>query len=82
MFCWIFVSWSWLVVVMVIILFVLVGMIWGYYIWGVFMLMFMVVGLLGMVGIVINDLIVLVIMIEEYVCEWGCVLVIIDGIVD
>lgn len=69
-------------VVMVIILFGFVGMIWGYNYWDVLLLMFMVVGFLGMMGIIINDLIVLVIMIDEYVKECGFILLIIEGIVD
>ena len=80
--CWIFASWSRPIVVMAIIPFALVGTIWGHYVWGVPMSMFTVVGLLGMVGIVINDSIVLVTTIEEYARERGRVPAIIDGTAD
>lgn len=80
--CWIFASWSRPMVVMAVIPFGLVGTIWGHYIWGVPLSMFSVVGLLGMVGIIINDSIVLVTTIDEYARERGRVPAIIDGTAD
>jgi multidrug efflux pump subunit AcrB len=79
---WIFASWSRPAVVMAIIPFGLVGAIWGHYIWDVPLSMFSVVGLLGMVGIIINDSIVLVTTIDEYAEERGLFPAIIDGAAD
>ncbi|NNJ67749.1 MAG: efflux RND transporter permease subunit, partial [Boseongicola sp.] len=79
---WVFSSWSRPVVVMAIIPFGLVGTIWGHYIWDVPLSMFSVVGLLGMVGIVINDSIVLVTTIDEYSEDRGLFPAIIDGTAD
>ncbi len=79
---WIFSSWTRPVVVMSIIPFALVGTIYGHYVWGIPMSMFTVVGLIGMVGIIINDSIVLVTTIDEYARDRGLVPAIIDGAVD
>ena len=79
---WVFSSWSRPLVVMGIIPFGLVGTIWGHYIWDVPLSMFSVVGLIGMVGIVINDSIVLVTTIDEYAEERGLFPAIIDGTAD
>ncbi|WP_296429190.1 efflux RND transporter permease subunit [Yoonia sp.] len=79
---WIFSSWTRPVVVMSIIPFALVGTIYGHYIWGIPMSMFTVVGLIGMVGIIINDSIVLVTTVDEYAQDRGLVPAIIDGTVD
>ncbi|MEL6571741.1 MAG: efflux RND transporter permease subunit [Pseudomonadota bacterium] len=79
---WIFSSWTRPVVVMAIIPFSLVGTIYGHNAWGIPMSMFTVVGLLGMVGIIINDSIVLVTTIDEYAKERGLIPAIIDGTVD
>ncbi|WP_375254172.1 efflux RND transporter permease subunit [Yoonia sp.] len=79
---WIFSSWTRPVVVMSIIPFALVGTIYGHYIWGIPMSMFTVVGLIGMVGIIINDSIVLVTTVDEYARDRGMVPAIIDGAVD
>ena len=79
---WVFSSWSRPVVVMAIIPFGLVGTIWGHYVWEVPLSMFSVVGLIGMVGIVINDSIVLVTTIDEYAEERGLFPAIIDGTAD
>lgn len=79
---WIFSSWSRPVVVMAIIPFSLVGTIYGHHVWDIPMSMFTVVGLLGMVGIIINDSIVLVTTIDDYAKERGLVPAIIDGTVD
>jgi multidrug efflux pump subunit AcrB len=79
---WIFSSWTRPVVVMSIIPFALVGTIYGHYVWGIPMSMFTVVGLIGMVGIIINDSIVLVTTVDEYAKDRGLVPAIIDGVVD
>ncbi len=79
---WIFSSWTRPVVVMAIIPFGLVGTIYGHNLWGVPLSMFTVVGLIGMVGIVINDSIVLVTTVDEYAEDRGLVPAIIDGATD
>ncbi|NVJ94539.1 MAG: efflux RND transporter permease subunit [Marivivens sp.] len=79
---WIFASWTRPLVVMSIIPFALVGTIYGHNAWGIPMSMFTVVGLLGMVGIVINDSIVLVTTIDDYAKERGLIPAIIDGTAD
>ena len=79
---WIFSSWTRPMVVMAIIPFGLVGTIYGHNVWGIPLSMFTVVGLIGMVGIVINDSIVLVTTIDEYAQERGLFPAIIDGAAD
>lgn len=79
---WIFSSWTRPLVVMAIIPFGLVGTIYGHYLWGVPMSIFTVVGLIGMVGIIINDSIVLVTTIDDYAQERGLFPAIIDGTAD
>ncbi|SEW38865.1 Multidrug efflux pump subunit AcrB [Cognatiyoonia koreensis] len=79
---WIFSSWTRPLVVMAIIPFGLVGTIYGHFLWGIPMSMFTVVGLIGMVGIVINDSIVLVTTIDEYAEDRGLIPAIIDGACD
>lgn len=79
---WIFSSWTRPLVVMAIIPFGLVGTIYGHYIWDVPMSIFTVVGVIGMVGIVINDSIVLVTTIDDYAEERGLIPAIIDGTAD
>ena len=79
---WIFGSWTRPLVVMSIIPFSLVGTIYGHNAWGIPMSMFTVVGLLGMVGIVINDSIVLVTTVDEYAQDRGLIPAIIDGVSD
>jgi multidrug efflux pump subunit AcrB len=79
---WIFASWSRPVVVMAVIPFALTGAIWGHDLWGVPMSMFSVVGLIGMVGIVINDSIVLVSTIDEYAEKRGLTPAIVDAVAD
>jgi multidrug efflux pump subunit AcrB len=79
---WVFASWSRPFVVMAIIPFGLVGAIWGHYIWDVPLSMFSVVGLIGMVGIIINDSIVLVTTVDEYAEDRGLFPAIIDGAAD
>ena len=79
---WIFSSWTRPLVVMAIIPFGLVGTIYGHYLWDVPLSIFTVVGLIGMVGIIINDSIVLVTTIDEYAQERGLIPAIIDGTAD
>lgn len=79
---WIFSSWTRPMVVMAIIPFSLVGTIYGHNVWGIPMSLFTVVGLLGMVGIIINDSIVLVTTVDEYAEDRGLVPAIIDGAAD
>lgn len=79
---WVFSSWSKPFVVMAIIPFGLVGAIWGHYLWDVPLSMFSVIGLIGMVGIIINDSIVLVTTVDEYAEDRGLVPAIIDGAAD
>jgi multidrug efflux pump subunit AcrB len=63
---WIFASWSRPAAIMAVIPFGLVGAIWGHWWWDVPLSMFSIVGLIGMVGIIINDSIVLVTTVDEY----------------
>jgi predicted RND superfamily exporter protein len=79
---WVFSSWTRPVVVMAIIPFGLVGAIYGHHQWGVPFSMFSVVGLIGMVGIIINDSIVLVTTVDDYAQERGLIPAIIDGAAD
>ena len=62
---WIFSSWTRPLVVMAIIPFGLVGTIFGHWWHDIPMSLFSVIGLIGMVGIIINDSIVLVTTIDE-----------------
>lgn len=79
---WVFASWMRPLVVMAIIPFGLVGTIWGHYLWDVPLSMFSVVGLIGMVGIIINDSIVLVTTVDEYAEDRGLTPSIIDATAD
>ncbi len=79
---WIFSSWTRPLVVMGIIPFGLIGALLGHYAWGVPMNLFSIVGLIGMVGIIINDSIVLVSTIDEYGQDRGLVPAIIDAVAD
>ena len=79
---WVFASWTRPLIVMAIIPFGLVGAIWGHYLWDVPLSMFSVVGLIGMIGIIINDSIVLVTTVDEYAEERGLVPAIVDGASD
>ena len=78
----IFSSWTRPVVVMAIIPFGLVGAIWGHAQWDVPLSLFSVVGLIGMIGIIINDSIVLVTTIDDYAEERGMLTAIVDGAAD
>ena len=79
---WVFASGFRPLVVMAIIPFGLVGAVWGHFLWNVPLSMFSVVGLIGMIGIIINDSIVLVTTVDEYADERGIVAAIVDGASD
>ena len=79
---WVFASWTRPIVVMAVIPFGLVGAIWGHYSWDIAMSMFTVVGLLGMIGIIINDSIVLITTIDEYAKDRGLIPSVIDAAAD
>jgi multidrug efflux pump subunit AcrB len=79
---WIFGSWTRPFVVMAVIPFGFVGTIYGHNLWDIPMSMFTIVGLIGMVGIVINDSIVLVTTVDEYAKDRGLIPAIIDGTTD
>ncbi|SIO46858.1 Multidrug efflux pump subunit AcrB [Rhodovulum sp. ES.010] len=79
---WIFSSWTRPAVVMAIIPFGLVGTIYGHMVWDVPLSMFTVVGLIGMVGIIINDSIVLVSTVDEYAETRGLEPAIVDAAAD
>ena len=79
---WVFASWSRPFVVMAIIPFGLVGAIYGHNLWDVPLSMFSVVGLIGMVGIIINDSIVLVTTVDDYAEDRGLFPAIIDATAD
>ncbi|MGI1662866.1 efflux RND transporter permease subunit [Palleronia sp. KMU-117] len=79
---WVFSSWTRPLIVMAIIPFGLVGAIWGHHAWGVPLSMFSVVGLIGMVGIIINDSIVLVTTVDDYARTRGLFPAIVEGAAD
>ncbi|MGQ0567073.1 MAG: efflux RND transporter permease subunit [Gemmobacter sp.] len=79
---WAFASWARPLVVMSVIPFALTGAVWGHYVWGVPMSMFSIVGLIGMVGIVVNDSIVLVSTVDEYAERRGLIPAVIDAVGD
>src|SRR6056297_4155287 len=79
---WVFSSWTRPFVVMAIVPFGLVGTIYGHAAWEVPLSLFSVVGLIGRVGIIINDSIVLVTTVDEYAEERGIIPAIIDGAAD
>jgi len=79
---WVFSSWTRPLVVLAIVPFGLVGTIYGHHLWDVPLSMFTVVGLIGMVGIIINDSIVLVTTVDEYSENRGLTPAIIDAAAD
>ncbi|WP_339108862.1 efflux RND transporter permease subunit [Thioclava sp. GXIMD4216] len=79
---WILASWARPLVVMSVIPFGLVGAVWGHYIWDFPMSMFAVVGGLGMVGIIINDAIVLISTVDDYARTRGLRPAIVDAVAD
>ena len=79
---WIFSSWTRPLVVMAVIPFGLIGAIYGHHVWNLPLSMFSIVGLIGMVGIIINDSIVLVSTVDEYAADRGVRPAIIDAVAD
>ncbi|MEC7761377.1 MAG: efflux RND transporter permease subunit [Pseudomonadota bacterium] len=79
---WIFSSWTRPLVVMAVIPFGLIGAIYGHHAWNLPLSMFSIVGLIGMVGIIINDSIVLVSTVDEYAADRGVRPAIIDAVSD
>jgi multidrug efflux pump subunit AcrB len=63
---WVFESWLRPLVVMAVIPFGVIGTVWGHWHWDLAMSLFTVVGLIGMTGIVVNNAIVLISMVDEY----------------
>lgn len=79
---WVFSSWTRPVVVLLTIPFALVGAIWGHYIWSVPLSMFSVIGMVGMMGIIINDSIILISTIDKYTQTRGAKQAIVDAVND
>ncbi len=79
---WVFSSWSRPLVVMAVIPFGLIGVIQGHLQWEMALSMFSVVGMMGMVGIIINDSIVLVTTVDEHARERALIPSIIDAACD
>jgi multidrug efflux pump subunit AcrB len=79
---WVFSSWTRPFIVMAIIPFGLIGTIYGHHLWGVALSMFSVVGIIGMVGIIINDSIVLVSTADDYAKDRGLIPAIVDATAD
>ena len=79
---WVFSSWARPLVVMAVIPFGLIGVIYGHLSWGMAMSMFSIVGVMGMVGIIINDSIVLVTTVDQHARDRGLIPAIIDATCD
>ncbi|SUZ31570.1 Multidrug efflux pump subunit AcrB [Roseibaca ekhonensis] len=79
---WVFSSWLRPFVVMAVIPFGLIGVIYGHLSWDVAMSMFSIVGIMGMVGIIINDSIVLVTTVDQYARDRGLIPSIVDAACD
>lgn len=79
---WVFGSWTRPLLVMSVAPFGLVGVIYGHMAWEIPLNIFTVVGLLGMIGIIINDSIVLITTIDDYAQERGLIPSIIEGAAD
>ncbi|MCC5993510.1 MAG: efflux RND transporter permease subunit [Rhodobacteraceae bacterium] len=79
---WVFSSWSRPLVVMSVIPFGLIGVIYGHLSWEMAMSIFSIVGMMGMVGIIINDSIVLVTTVDQYAEDRGLIPSIIDAACD
>ncbi|GFE52227.1 multidrug transporter AcrB [Roseobacter cerasinus] len=79
---WVFGSWTRPLLVMSVAPFGLVGVIYGHMAWEIPLNIFTVVGLLGMIGIIINDSIVLITTIDDYARDRGLIPSIIEGASD
>jgi len=79
---WVFSSWTRPLVVMSVIPFGMIGVIYGHVSWNMAMSMFSIVGVIGMVGIIINDSIVLVTTVDQYARDRGLIPSIIDAACD
>ncbi|MCH8465819.1 MAG: efflux RND transporter permease subunit [Roseinatronobacter sp.] len=79
---WVFSSWLRPLVVMAVIPFGLIGVIYGHLSWGIALSMFSIVGVMGMIGIIINDSIVLVTTVDQYARDRGLIPSIIDATCD
>ncbi|MEO1689182.1 MAG: efflux RND transporter permease subunit, partial [Pseudomonadota bacterium] len=79
---WVFASWTRPLAVLLAVPFGLIGAIWGHLWWDVSMSMFSIVGLIGMIGIIINDSIVLVTTIDEYAARRGMKPAVLDAVCD
>ncbi len=79
---WVFASWPRPLVVMAVIPFGLIGVIYGHLSWGIALSMFSIVGVMGMIGIIINDSIVLVTTVDQYARDRGLLPSIIDATCD
>ena len=62
---WVFASWTRPFAILLVVPFGLIGAVWGHHVWEVPLTMFSVVGLIGMIGIIINDSIVLISAVDE-----------------
>ncbi len=79
---WVFSSWARPLVVMAVIPFGLIGAVWGHLQWEIALTIFSIVGLIGMIGIIINDSIVLVTTVDQYARDRGLIPSIIDAACD
>ena len=79
---WVFGSWTRPLAVMLVIPFGLIGAVWGHHLHGIPLSMFSVVGLLGMIGIIINDSIVLVSQIDRHRKTRGTLAAVVAGTCD
>jgi multidrug efflux pump subunit AcrB len=79
---WVFASWGRPLAVILAAPFGFVGALWGHWWMGVPMSMFSIVGLIGMLGIIINDSIVLVTTIDEYARKRALAPALLDAVCD
>ena len=79
---WVFGSWTRPLAVMLVIPFGLIGAVWGHHLHGIPLSMFSVVGFLGMIGIIINDSIVLVSQIDRHRKTRGTLAAVVAGTCD
>ncbi|MEM6441433.1 MAG: efflux RND transporter permease subunit, partial [Pseudomonadota bacterium] len=79
---WVFASWGRPLAVLLAAPFGFVGALWGHWWMGVPLSMFSIVGLIGMLGIIINDSIVLVTTIDEYARKRALAPALLDAVCD